>query len=200
MITTDGDDRIVSWSAAAQKLLGFASAEVIGQRFFEALDARDAFGNRFCGRGCGFHEMVRAGEPVNTFEMGARCADGARMRFFVSVAPEGGRRRGGRLIYYLRADLRRQDDRRRINDRRRRHPLGHEDDDQAVLGGRSWGLSAREMQVLRSLAGGGDTVEIARELGISEATVRNHVQRLLRKLGVHGRLEAVALAHRHRMF
>ena len=56
MITTDREDRIVSWSAAAQQLLGFSSAQVIGQRFFEAVNGRDSFGNRFCGRGCGFHE------------------------------------------------------------------------------------------------------------------------------------------------
>jgi DNA-binding CsgD family transcriptional regulator len=199
MIITDGDDRIVSWSAAAQELLGFAPAQVMSQRLFEALDARDAFGNRFCGRGCGFHEMVRAGEPVNTFEMQVCCADGGRLHTFVSVAPEGGRRRGGRLTYHLRADLRRQGDRRRIDDRRRRRPLGRESDDQTTPGDPSWGLSARESQVLRCLAGGDDTAEIAKQLGISETTVRNHVQHVLRKLGVHGRLEAVALAHRYRI-
>jgi two-component system nitrate/nitrite response regulator NarL len=34
---------------------------------------------------------------------------------------------------------------------------------------------------------------------VSPATVRNHVQNVLAKLGVHSRLEAVAYANRHRI-
>jgi PAS domain S-box-containing protein len=201
MITTDREDRIITWSPAAQKLLGYTSDQVLGQRFFEAVNARDAFGNRFCCRGCGLHEMVRTGEPVRTFEMQATNAAGGVVRTFVSVAPEGGHRNGGVLIYHLRADLRRQADRRRTTDRRSIRPLvrGIAEDGGSTAVAHWWGLSPREIQVLRGLAGGGDTGDIASELGISEATVRNHVQHLLRKLGVHGRVEAITLAYRHQL-
>jgi DNA-binding NarL/FixJ family response regulator len=37
---------------------------------------------------------------------------------------------------------------------------------------------------------------MAEMMGLSQATVRNHVKRLLRALGVHSRLEAVAAGHR----
>lgn len=49
--------------------------------------------------------------------------------------------------------------------------------------------------MLGCLAAGMDTRMIASMLFISPITVRNHIQNLLRKLGVHSRLEAVALAH-----
>ena len=57
-------------------------------------------------------------------------------------------------------------------------------------------LTGREAGVLSGLARGRSTPEIAEELHISAATVRNHVQRLLRKLQCHTRLEAVMRAAR----
>jgi DNA-binding CsgD family transcriptional regulator len=49
----------------------------------------------------------------------------------------------------------------------------------------------RELDVLAMLAEGLSTAEIASGLGLSSATVRNHVQNLLFKLGAHSRAEAV---------
>jgi DNA-binding CsgD family transcriptional regulator len=57
-------------------------------------------------------------------------------------------------------------------------------------------LTLREAEVLHYLAEGCSTAQIAKELGIAIDTVRNHVRSLLRKLGVHSRLEAVAEARR----
>jgi DNA-binding NarL/FixJ family response regulator len=52
-------------------------------------------------------------------------------------------------------------------------------------------LTPRQLQVLRLLAQGFSTSEIAAELGLSQATVRNYVADLLAALGVHNRLQAV---------
>lgn len=57
-------------------------------------------------------------------------------------------------------------------------------------------LTARELEVLRLLAAGSSTAAAAGELGISPATLRAHVQAILRKLQAHSRLEAVAEAAR----
>jgi PAS domain S-box-containing protein len=56
-------------------------------------------------------------------------------------------------------------------------------------------LTARQLEVLRLLARGASTDEIAAGLHLSRETVRNHVRRILRALGAHSRLEAVAIAH-----
>ncbi|HEY5860485.1 MAG TPA: response regulator transcription factor [Actinomycetota bacterium] len=58
-------------------------------------------------------------------------------------------------------------------------------------------LTARERQILCSLADGGSTVEIATTLSISPLTVQSHVKSILAKLGVHSKVEAVRLAWRH---
>jgi DNA-binding NarL/FixJ family response regulator len=58
-------------------------------------------------------------------------------------------------------------------------------------------LTPRELDVLRLLAVGHSTHEVAVLLGILPTTVRSHVKSLLSKLGVHSRLEAVSLLLRH---
>ena len=45
-----------------------------------------------------------------------------------------------------------------------------------------------------------NTKAAAARLHVSGATVRNHVQNIFNKLGVHSRLEAVAFATKHRLF
>jgi DNA-binding NarL/FixJ family response regulator len=57
-------------------------------------------------------------------------------------------------------------------------------------------LSSREREVLELLATGAPTPKIANQLFVSVTTVRNHVQRILAKLGAHSKLEAVAIAVR----
>ncbi len=60
-------------------------------------------------------------------------------------------------------------------------------------------LTDREMEVLRLVARGMNNREIAKELFISENTVKNHVRNILEKLQIHSRMEAVMIAVREKL-
>ncbi len=60
-------------------------------------------------------------------------------------------------------------------------------------------LSPRERQVLALLSRGWDNPRIARELFISQHTVRTHIQNILEKLGMHSKLEAATFAMQQSM-
>jgi len=56
-------------------------------------------------------------------------------------------------------------------------------------------LTEREKDITRRLARGLSNAALAQELGLSEATIKTHVTRLLTKLQVRSRVQAVVLAY-----
>jgi DNA-binding CsgD family transcriptional regulator len=61
------------------------------------------------------------------------------------------------------------------------------------------GLSPRELEVLRHVAGGKTNKEIASELVLSERTIERHVSNIFAKLGVSTRAAATAFAYEHQL-
>ena len=60
-------------------------------------------------------------------------------------------------------------------------------------------LTEREIEVLKLVARGMNNRDIAKELFISENTVKNHVRNILEKLQIHSRMEAVMIAVRQKL-
>ncbi|MER7370746.1 response regulator transcription factor, partial [Nonomuraea wenchangensis] len=78
--------------------------------------------------------------------------------------------------------------------------LGGGTTDEPAGDGQPLGLTARELEVLREVTNGRSNREIAETLVISVKTVSVHVSNILAKLGVAGRGEAAATAHRLHLF
>ena len=60
-------------------------------------------------------------------------------------------------------------------------------------------VTERELQILRGMTDGYSNLEIARQLFVSEDTVKTHARRLFRKLGANDRAHAVALGMRYEL-
>jgi PAS domain S-box-containing protein len=56
------------------------------------------------------------------------------------------------------------------------------------------GLTAKELEVLRLIGRGASNVEVSRQLGVAASTVKSHVKRIYRKLGLNSRTAAVRCA------
>lgn len=69
--------------------------------------------------------------------------------------------------------------------------------DRPWAGGQPDGLTPRELEVLRLIADGRSNVEIARQLHVTEGTVKTHVNNLFAKAGLRDRAQAVRYAFRH---
>lgn len=59
-----------------------------------------------------------------------------------------------------------------------------------------WKLTLRQIDVLALVSRGKSNKEIARELGMSDNTVRAHLAAIFREMGAHSRTEVAALAHK----
>ncbi|MFI5179946.1 MAG: LuxR C-terminal-related transcriptional regulator [Thermoanaerobaculia bacterium] len=191
----DRNERIIYWNAAAERLLGWKSDEMIGKVCFSALAGRDPFGNLYCMRDCAIVRTAIEGANVEPFimEVGRRKGGTQRVKVRVVPLPAGGRtvsclmhlvERGDpaeleRLVSSLRAAAR---------------PATESGKPDPMLSVSP--LTVREREIVVLLSNGYAALNIAAKLNLSHATVRNHIQNILRKLEVHSQVEAIAVAFR----
>jgi PAS domain S-box-containing protein len=184
------DGVIVLWNRAAEKMLGYTAREVIGRPCCDLFVGHDDHGNRLCYRGCHVMALVRMGDPVQSFDMKTRSKNGRPVWINVSTLVVSGGRAGVPLTVHLFRDVTATKELLTLVQDRLSTP--------AAPAGPDGALTRREIEILGLVATGTRTRIIAERLHVSPATVRNHVQNILGKLGAHSRLEAVAWATRHR--
>jgi PAS domain S-box-containing protein len=197
----DNEQRITYWSPSAEKILGHKAADAIGKYCYEFMLGEDYDRQPFCRRDCPTMVAARRGRGVPAYDICSRTRSGREMWISISIIPAAGRSQDGPVAIHLFRD---------VTDRRLSEALARQTLD-AVRGfmesSRLSGdsverpapapaprLSARELEVLGRLSQGDSTTELAENLSISVATARNHMDRVMRKLGVHSRLKAVVRA------
>lgn len=188
------EGRILVWNRAAEKILGYAADEAVGRQCWDMFAGSDDDGNRLCYRGCHVMTLVKMGEIVQNFDMRTRTKAGRPVWLNISVLPVPVEKHGSTLTVHLFRD---------ITATKELVTLVHERLSAAAAGsGRpaaADSLTRRELEVLRLVAAGANTKVAAAKLHVSPSTIRNHAQNIFGKLGVHGRLEAVAYAMKHRL-
>lgn len=185
MFVTDDRQRIVAWSGAAQRMLGFSADEVVGKTCYQVVMGREPDGHPVCGRNCTVTRNARRGRGTAAYEVTARSRDGGARCLSNSVLVVEGPEGAFHVIHLLR-------------EAPAATPMLHRpieapcpDDDAMVES-----LTRRELEVLRHFADGSTIDEIAGSLSISVFTARNHIANIGRKLGARNRLEVVLLGMR----
>jgi DNA-binding CsgD family transcriptional regulator len=147
-------------------------------------------GDRLCYEGCHVQSLLRMGEPVQSFDLRTRTKTGRPVWLNVSILSMNDAA-GEKVAVHLFRDVTATKELLRLVHERLSSPQPAGGEPAAVL-------SRREIDMLRLMVEGLSTAAAA-ALHVSHSTVRNHVQNIFAKLGVHSRLEAVAHAARHRL-
>lgn len=167
------DMTIVLWNAEAERLTRIPATDALGRPCWHVLRGIDGRGGVVCHQGCPAARLVHDRWPAPS------------RRFFVG-------RPNGRLPVVERSVA----VEREGEDPVVLHVLatGDGESEEAPAGERV--LTPRQRQVLELLAEGVPAKLLARRLGITEVTARNHIHAILHELRCHSQLEAVAAARR----
>jgi DNA-binding CsgD family transcriptional regulator len=209
----DQNHRIVFWNKGAERVMGRTAAEALGRLCHEVLEGRDHFGNAFCADECAVSSILKKNEPVNRFEIAIGDRTRRRdigMTILGIPSSQPGHYTAVHILDQIDAKSRLARELARLGNHGPQEPAEH-GSAPIVLHKRSTApfarpasetapvtelLSGRELEVLRAMASGQSNKDIAKALQISISTTRNHIQRILKKLNVHSKLEAVALGFR----
>lgn len=179
--------RIVFWNKAMERLLGYTYDDVVGRSCGDVLAGNDTFGNRYCTEGCPIVSIAQRGDCVRHFSLAAKAKDSHFVPMEISIVkfilPQS-----RRMILAHVAQVVRETAIPAAPPVKSLHNT-HAD-------ARIRSLTSRENEILGLIAGGQNANVIARHLGISPLTARNHIQHLFEKLEVHSKAEAAAFAYR----
>lgn len=205
VFAVDRHHRIILWNHAAESLLGYAAQEVLGRPCEDVIQGRDCNGQLTCGKQCSQFEEAKKLRWQPHQDVRARSKDGKEVRIDVttlSVLSE--QQELSTLVHIFRNAGGTDHAQSSWPAEQLEQPVSrlafHPGPGSPNDGGKRKPspLSSRELSVLRHLTEGMSTTAISESLFISPTTVRNHVQNILKKLQVHSRLEAIALAFHQR--
>jgi PAS domain S-box-containing protein len=183
---------ICFWNAAAEKLTGYASAEVLSKTCGEVLTGKGALGTAVCGGECSVQRFASRTETVPTFDLEITTRSGQQKWVTVTTLVFEDSRLHRRLLAHLLHDI---TDRKAIEHAFSR-VLELSKEVISVANGSARpspieALSEQEARILRLFAEAKNSSQIARELNITPPTLRNHLHAINQKLRTHNRLEAV---------
>ena len=201
VMAIDYGERVVLWNKPAERLFGRPARSVLGKPCYDIMGGRDVHGNLYCYRACPVAHQARdtGAEPVHSFPLEVKIASGKTKHVNVTMfAIPNSRPSLSTIVHVFReaekkpSTLTEQLASEAAPPAPPLYPMGVPEPSSVTL-------TSREKQILRCLAEGLATPDIARRLSISRVTVRNHVQNVLQKLDVHNKLAAVAFAHQHNL-
>jgi DNA-binding CsgD family transcriptional regulator len=190
VVTEQGEIRF--WNKSAEELFGYSACQVANRDCHEVLCGRGVLGAEVCRGGCSVQACAAQQMKIPDFDLEVKTSSGHRLWVNISTIVFDEPRRNRRLIVHLARDI----SHRKKNEELLAKMLdiskelvaasGHVDGITPVSP-----LSEQEQRILRLFVKAKNSAEIARELGITLPTLRNHLHAINEKLRTHNRLEAV---------
>lgn len=189
-VTREGE--ICSWNRAAERLFGHAAADVLNRACYEVLDGLGALGTQVCIGNCGVQQCAAQEQGIPDFDLEVKTRSGERLWVNISTLVFEEPRRNRRLVVHLARDI----SRRKKSEELLAKMMDISKEVAAIAGHNVRAapvspLSEQEQRILRLFVKARNSSEIARELGITLPTLRNHLHSINEKLRTHNRLEAV---------
>jgi DNA-binding CsgD family transcriptional regulator len=182
---TSGDGTIAYLNPRAEALIGLSRSDCAGQLCYLVIAGRTPEGAPLCCPTCRVKRQYQERREIEPVRMTVPVGRTGRQEVEVVIIALD----DDRLVHCV-VDISRERRLRRFIDR---IALRANERGEHVPHSRTEELTSREKEIMVLLAEDKTLHEIAEKLGVSYATVRNHVQHILGKLGVHSILEAVAV-------
>ena len=194
----DSEGSIAAWNSGAEELFGQQAGSALGRRCGEILKGTDECG-AICSDNCTVRQAIQNRHPISNFDLEVETVQGRQWCNISVFTVEDAASTRPLAIHILRPiDLRKRLE-ILVRDFVVTNTNVTPENAVAILSvtrspAKDAELSTRELEVLRLLAHGESSKSISNQLHISNTTVNNHVQHILKKLNAHNRLEAVRRA------
>jgi len=190
VVTLEGE--ICFWSSAAERLFGYNAADVLNKTCYGILQGEDALGAIVCTGECSVQQCAAHGRPIPAFDLEVTTRSGRRIWVNISTIVFEDSRLHRRLIAHLARDI---SDRKQVEQAfTKMVDLSKEvisvGDGKPGLAPVEY-LSQQEERILKLFANAKNSGQVAKDLGITLPTLRNHLHAINQKLRTHNRLEAV---------
>jgi len=198
VFAVDAKQRIIFWNTACEQLFGISSKVALGRPCSEVVRGKDSLGDTFCRGGCCVARLTEGYHAPRTFPLRVPDKRGEQLDLLVSILLVPSKQKDMWTCVHLLHRGEATDALEALEyptAQVKQHGAGEDED-------RDHGsalLTAREQEVVELLAEGVATPMISKLLNISHVTVRNHLQHIQAKLGVHSQAETVAYVYRHNL-
>ena len=198
VFAVDAKQRIIYWDPGCEELFNRPAKKVLGRTCCGVMrGVSPVSGELFCGENCHVAQLANGGLAPKSFSIQAKADNNDEpMTLSVNVVlvPSQCKKRWI-VMHLLHRGMSRDVLTAMDGALRAGQAATSNGNDKEVV----HRMTKREQDVLQLLAEGLACPAISKRLDISVTTVRNHVQHIQNKLGVHSQTEAVAYAYRHNL-